>query len=60
VTRFQLLETLTELRIFYCFHCLLTWNFPVFCIFPFGCSHWFELPDRYVWTCKSTTTVDKV
>jgi len=60
VTRFQLLETLTQLLLFYCFHCFLTWNFPVCCIFPFACSHRLQLSDRYVWTCKSTTTVDKV
>jgi len=55
VTRFQLLETLTQLLIFF-----LTWNFPVFYIFPFACSYRFELSNRYVCTCKSTTTVDKL
>jgi len=60
VTKFQLLDTLTQLLTFYCFHCFLTWNFPVFYIFTFACSHRFELSDRHVRTCKSTTTVDKV
>ena len=45
--RFQLLATLTYLLIFYCFSVFFTWKFPVFCIFPFACSHRFDLSKRY-------------
>jgi len=48
VIRFPLLETLTQLLIFYCFFFVfLTWKFSVFCIYLFACSHPFELSNRY-------------
>jgi len=48
VTRFHLLETLTQLPVFYwCFSVFLTWEYPVFCIFLFACSHPFEFSNRY-------------
>jgi len=48
VTRFQLLETLAQWPIFYWFFSFfLTWKLPIFCIFPFACSHPFEISNRY-------------
>ena len=46
--RFQFLATLTQLLIFYCFSLFFfTWQFTVFCIFPFACSLRFDLSNRY-------------
>ena len=56
MTRFQSLETLTQLLIFYCFSLFFSCeNFPFssFCIFTSVLSF------RQVWICKSSTTADK-
>jgi len=56
VTRFQSLEALTELFTFYCFSHVKISRFLhiFFCMFTPAWTF------KQVWTCKSSTTVDKV
>jgi len=55
VTRFQLLETLTQLLTFYCFFCFSHVNISRFLHVS---VRMFTLvwPFKQVWTCKSSTT----